>query len=90
MNKGKKQKRAWWIEPLMVFVRLSSWIIFPLIVALLFGKLTDRVFSIEPYGTLGLTTLSFLFSLVILFRETKKSLRDLKENAEEERVNKGE
>ena len=68
----------------MVFVRLSSWIIFPLIVALLFGKLTDRVFSIEPYGTLGLTTLSFLFSLVILFRETKKALNELKGNIKKE------
>lgn len=82
MNEGKKQKRAWWIEPLMVFVRLSSWIIFPLIVALLFGRLVDRVFSIEPYGTLGLTTLSFLFSLTILFRETKRALKNLKEETE--------
>lgn len=78
MSEQKKHKRAWWVEPLMIFLKLSSWIIFPLIVAFLLGKGIDQHFSIEPFGTLGCITLSFFFSLAILFRETKKVLRELK------------
>ena len=85
MSAKKEKKRAWWVEPLMIFLKLSSWIVFPLIVALLLGKFVDTRFSIAPFGTLGFTTLSFLLSLAILFRETRKVLRELKSESKEKK-----
>ncbi len=81
MSEQKRYKRAWWVEPLTIFLKLSSWIVFPLIIALLAGRVVDQYFSIEPFGTLCCVTLSFFLSLIVLFRETRKVLRELKVKA---------
>ena len=74
------------MRPLMLFVKLSSWIVFPLIIALFVGKWIDRVFSTEPMGTLICITFSFILSLGVLFREARKAIKDLAHKSESDRT----
>ena len=78
-----KAKQRWWVRPLIIFIRLSAWIIFPLILALSLGKYLDGKFHTSPYILFMTISVSFLFSMFYLFREARREIKALSSDKNE-------
>ena len=83
-NKNFNNKRMIWKIGLRLFLKVSTWIVFPVIIALFVGKSLDKHFSTKPWIFLGATGLAFLFSaygitkIAIKYaREVEKENKDL-------------
>lgn len=61
-NKNFNNKNLIWRIGLKLFVKVSGWIVFPIILALFVGKSLDKHFGTSPWIFLGATGLAFLFS----------------------------
>jgi F0F1-type ATP synthase assembly protein I len=72
---------AWWQPHLNLFIRLSSWIVGPIIVGLMLGKWLEVKYGYEPWLFLGTVGLSFVISMVGLITNT---LAEYKKIAEDE------
>lgn len=70
IEKNDKQEpvRAWWQAGLQLFLRLSSWIVFPIIIAIFFGKFLDQAFGTEPWLFLISIGSTFVFSIIMIVR----------------------
>lgn len=78
MSDEKKSKNAWWQAGLQLFLRLSSWIVGPILLAVLLGKFLDKTFNTEPWIFLITIILSFTFSM---YKIVKIGMREIeKEN----------
>ena len=62
----KKEIVPWWQPGMKLFLRLSSWIGGPVIVAVLIGKYLDQIFNSQPWILLASVTVSFVVSMVML------------------------
>ncbi len=69
-----------WHEPLVVFGRISGWVVTPVIGSLFLGKFLDQKFETTPIIFLSLTGLAFLISCFGIYRESIKYLRDIEKN----------
>lgn len=68
MDEKKELKNAWWQKGLQLFLRLSSWIVFPVIAAVVIGKWLDRVFGTAPWLMFCAIAISFIVSMVMIIR----------------------
>mgnify|MGYP003457137318 CR=1 FL=1 len=59
---------------LMLFAKISGWIAFPVLMALLVGRWLDERFETTNIFFLGLTAIAFIVSLVGMVRESKKAM----------------
>jgi len=73
------EKGAWWAPAMEIFTQVSTWIVVPIIVALVAGKALDGHFGTEPIIFLILVGLSFLFSCVGIVRVIKEYMKKLKD-----------
>lgn len=60
-----------------IFIQVSTWVVFPIILALIFGKMLDQHYGTDPWIFLGLTGLAFLFSSYGIVRVVKKYMKDI-------------
>ncbi len=68
-----KQKLDW--KPaLQVFGQVSTWVVVPVVLALIAGKALDAHFGTDPWMFLGLTGIAFLFSIYGIVRVVKRYL----------------
>lgn len=76
MDKKNGMHGAWWQAGLALFMRLSSWIVGPILLAVIIGKYLDRKYHSEPWLFLLCTGVSFIVSMVAMitigFREFKQ------------------
>lgn len=84
MDTEKKLKGAWWQAGMQLFLRLSSWIVFPVIISIFFGRFLDRAFGTEPWLFLLSVSSTFIFSIVMIVRIGLKEMT-ASEKAEETR-----
>lgn len=68
----------WWKPGIMVFVKVSTAIALPIIVALFVGKYLDTKFGTTPWMFLGLTFIAFGVSLFSIWKTIKGYLSKLK------------
>ncbi len=81
MNKG-----VWWKPAVQVFSEISTWIAFPIILALIAGKALDKHFGTKPVMLLVSALLAFLISSFGIVRTTKKyAAKMLDKNSELEK-----
>lgn len=64
----KSQVGAWWQKGLQLFLRLSAWIVFPIIAAIFVGKFLDRIFETTPWLFLLSVIASFTLSITMIIR----------------------
>lgn len=93
MNKEKQSgKTPWWQPGLMLFYRLSGWIIGPIIVAMIVGKWLDRKYNSEPWLFLLCIGVSFFISMFGIVHdaitEMKKIDKLSKDNKDKEKLKK--
>lgn len=74
-------KKIWWKPALILAINVSSWIIGPIILALIGGKYLDKKFNSTPWFLLGLTTISFLISVFGILKTLKNYLKELEKES---------
>jgi F0F1-type ATP synthase assembly protein I len=79
------QDKNLWRDGLVIFARLSGWVVGPVIIALLLGKWIDRKYQTDPWGTLVCVLFFFIISSVGIVQE---SMKEMKRIEEEENFNK--
>lgn len=67
-------------ESLRIFGKLSIYIVTPIIIAVIIGKLLDKKFGTEPKLFLLCILISFMYSIFKLVNETKKYIAEISKN----------
>ncbi len=57
---------------LFIFFRLNTWILAPLLIGIVIGKVIDNSFYSEPWGVLGGVIFGFVISLMGLIIESRR------------------
>lgn len=70
----------WWQPALSLFVRLSSWIAFPVVTAVFLGNWLDKKYGSEPFGLIAVVGIAFIFSMIGLVYETGKEYQEILKN----------
>jgi F0F1-type ATP synthase assembly protein I len=83
-KENTQNNKAWWIPAIALFLRMSVWIIVPVMIAVIIGKWFDNEYNTEPWGLLGIIGLSFIFSIFMIV----KIVLDEYKNIEKEEENK--
>lgn len=81
MNENTKKDRAWWMPAVVIFTRISAWIVFPVIVALFAGKRLDSYFNTGQIIFILCMILSFVVSAVAIIKISKSYINNLEEEA---------
>lgn len=82
MEEGKQNndgKGPWWKPGMQLFSEVSTWIIVPVVLALIAGKALDTHYGTKPVIFFLLTGLAFLFScfkIVWVVKNYMKKLQD--------------
>lgn len=76
MQKKDKEKdpAAWWQPSVILFYRLSGWVVGPVVLALLLGKWIDKRYDSEPWGLLICVGVAFVGSCVGIVKEANKAM----------------
>jgi F0F1-type ATP synthase assembly protein I len=92
MNQDIKNKQAWWMPAVIIFTRISAWIVFPVIIALFIGKGLDTYFSTGQTLFIVCMILSFIVSATAIIKISKSYIKKLEEETrnklEQNNVNK--
>lgn len=80
-GKGSSDKQAWWQPALNVFLRLSGWILAPLILGITLGKWLDRKYGSEPWLFLATVGVAFIVSMFGLVKNAMEEFRKIEKNS---------
>ncbi|MFA6256847.1 MAG: AtpZ/AtpI family protein [Candidatus Paceibacterota bacterium] len=72
-------KGPWWKPGVQIFSQISTWIVFPIVGALVLGKMLDKKFGTEPVIFLVLAGLGFLITSYGMVRVVKDYIKKIKE-----------
>jgi len=73
----------WWKPAMQIFSEVSTWIVVPVVLALIFGKMLDTYYGTKPIIFISLTGMAFLFSCFKIYYVVKnymKKLQDTEKN----------
>jgi F0F1-type ATP synthase assembly protein I len=79
----ENDKKPYWQPAMEIFSEVSTWIVVPIVLALIFGKMLDKHYGTAPMMFLILIGISFLLScygIVRALRTYTKKLKDLDTN----------
>ena len=78
-NDGKgplpRQGGVNWKPAVQIMSEISTWIVVPIVMALIFGKMLDTHFGTKPIIFLSLAGLAFLFSCFKIVRVVKNYMK---------------
>lgn len=86
----EEDKRAWWQPAVLMFAKMSGWIIFPVIAGVFLGKWVDTKFNAEPWGSLGVILMAFFISIYGLVRTAQKEYKKIDKNNNKDPKDQGE
>jgi len=72
-----------------IFIKVSSWIVAPIVGALLLGRYLDNRFQTKPWIFLGLTALAFVISMFGILKETMIYMKELEKELQEKKEKEG-
>jgi F0F1-type ATP synthase assembly protein I len=81
----KESNKPSWRDPIMIFVKVSTWIAIPVIIALFAGKALDTKFGTKPWLFLACMGIGFAISIGGIY---KTSIREMKRLGREDQENK--
>lgn len=84
----KKAEKAWWQPAIEIFVQISGWIIFPLLLAIYLGSWLQDKYGHEPWIYIGSVAIAFVITNIglvkIAIQATKKMQQVVDKNKKEE------
>ncbi len=84
-NNKPENKEPWWREEVVMFAKVSAYIAFPIITALILGKYLDSQFGTSPWIFLSLTFLAFPISLLAIWKGLTSYLKKLEDETKEKK-----
>ncbi|HAS80601.1 MAG: hypothetical protein UR25_C0002G0070 [Candidatus Nomurabacteria bacterium GW2011_GWE1_32_28] len=72
LSQTKPNGGIWWKPAMEIFSEISTWIAFPIIMAVMGGKILDEHYGTKPFFLLALTGLAFLISSYGIVKAVKK------------------
>jgi len=87
-NQNSNNNGPWWKPGMQIMSEVSTWIIVPIILALIFGKMLDTRFGTKPIIFLIFAGLGFVATCFGIFRVMKnymKKLKEIEKEAKEEK-----
>ncbi|HEY4503224.1 MAG TPA: AtpZ/AtpI family protein [Candidatus Paceibacterota bacterium] len=75
----QEEDKVKWKQAIEIFSQVSTWIVGPIIVALILGKYLDGRFDTKPWIFLGLTSFAFIISAFGIIREVSKYMKKIAE-----------
>ncbi len=78
LDKDKEQPNQDWAKAMKIFATISSWIIGPIILAVLAGNWLDNKYQTEYFFTLTLVGIAFIMTCVGIVREAQEAIKNLK------------
>lgn len=81
-DKGPR-KAAWWQPALMIFLKMSGWIVFPVIFGFFLGDWLENKWGSEtslPWIFLGVIAVAFLTSIYGLARTARREYEKMNNN----------
>jgi len=82
--KNNDIKEVWWKEGVTIFVKVSSYIVFPIIIASFAGKYFDNKYNTGSSIFYILIAIAFLSTIYLIWREMKIYKKKL--NKEENQI----
>lgn len=79
MQEENNPKIPWWQPGVVLFARMSSWIVGPVIIGVVVGKWLDNKYNTAPKLFLLSVGIMFLISIFGIIRDAYKELRRIKE-----------
>ncbi|MCX6751798.1 MAG: AtpZ/AtpI family protein [Candidatus Nomurabacteria bacterium] len=79
IENNKRQTGPWWKPAVEIFSEISTWIIVPIVLALVGGKALDAHYGTKPIIFLSLAGFGFLITCFGIFRIVKNYMKKLKE-----------
>ena len=79
LNKPSAHAKPNWAPAMQIMSEVSTWIVVPILLALIFGKMLDSHFGTKPIIFLCLTGVGFLVTCFGMFRVIKNYIQKLKE-----------
>jgi len=65
-------KINWWQPALIMFGRMSFWVVAPVVLGLVVGRWLDRILDAEPWGLISVVGLAFVISMIGLVKEASR------------------
>lgn len=81
-EKQNNSKVPWWQPGLLLFAKLSGWIIGPVILGIIFGKWLDRKFQTEPWLFIITVGISFFISMFGIVRDSIREMKRIEKESE--------
>ena len=72
----------WWKSGVEIFSQVSVWIVAPIVLALVFGKMLDTRYGTKPIIFLILAGIGFLITCFGIVRIVRKYIKDIKDLAD--------
>ena len=82
------KKKLDWKPAFQIFGQVSTWVVVPVVLALIAGKALDGHYGTAPWIFLGLTGIAFLFSIYGIVRVISKYMKDISPDKDQEDINK--
>ena len=81
---NKNIQKPWWRDGVVVFTKVSAYIVVPIIIASYAGKYLDQKYNTNNFIFLGLIILAFAITIYMIWTEMKiyKKKLDLSEKKE--------
>ena len=79
-----KKNKIDWKSAIDIFSRVSGWVIAPIVLALIFGKILDAHYGTRPWIFLGLTVVAFLISSFGIVRVISDYMKKIQSEEKEE------
>jgi F0F1-type ATP synthase assembly protein I len=95
MEKASKNPRAannndspWWQPAVMMFARLSGWVVVPVLIGLFVGRYLDERFGTAPLGLLAAVGAAFTVSMIGIVLEAVKEYKKIEGTGKENKKTK--
>jgi len=75
----EKNKMNNWAPAMQIMSEISTWIVVPIVLALIVGKALDGYFNTKPFLFLAITGFAFLVTCFGMYRVVKNYINKLKE-----------
>lgn len=89
MSAGKddNDKQNWWQPAFEIFLRLSGWILAPLLLGVTLGRWLDRKYGTEPWLFLATIGVAFVVSMFGLVKNAMEEIKKIEKASDENKEN---
>jgi F0F1-type ATP synthase assembly protein I len=78
MENNKNDNKIWWKPAFEIFSEISTWIVVPIVLAVIAGKALDNHYGTKSWMLIGCTVIAFLFTSYGIVKAVKNYATKIK------------